>query len=74
MHKYWLYFQLTSIAVLVIINPVFVCFGISLFVATTFHIAGITNVLGHLNGEPRNAPELIFTHGPAWKHADHHKH
>jgi len=74
MHKYWLYFQLTSIAVLAIINPVFVCFGISLFVAITFHIAGITNVLGHLNGEPRNAPELIFTHGPAWKHADHHNH
>lgn len=72
MHKYWLYFQILVIIVVGLYNPLLVCFGISLFVVTTFHIAGITNVLGHLNGKPRNAPELMFTHGPAWKHADHH--
>jgi fatty-acid desaturase len=74
MHKNWLYFQLSTIGILFLINPVLVCFGVSLFVIVTFHIAGITNVLGHLNGKPRNAPELILTHGPAWRHADHHNH
>jgi fatty-acid desaturase len=74
MHKYWIYFQILGITILGFYNPLLVCFGISLLVVTTFHIAGITNVLGHLYGKPRNAPELLFTHGPAWRHADHHNH
>lgn len=72
MHKNWFYFQIATMMLLFAIDPLLVCFGVSLFVITSFHIAGITNVLGHLNGEPRNAIELIITHGPAWKHADHH--
>jgi stearoyl-CoA desaturase (delta-9 desaturase) len=72
MHKNWIYFQLSTILLLLLIDPVLVCFGVSLFVIVTFHVAGATNVLGHLYGNPRNAPELILTHGSAWKHAEHH--
>lgn len=73
MNQHWILLHLIIIGILAMINPIIVCFGVSLVVVTTFHLAGLGNVIGHLNGEPRNSLELILTHGSAWKHADHHQ-
>ena len=72
MHRHWIKLHLLLIAILFLIDPRIVLFGVSVAVVSTFHFSGLLNTLGHLHGEPRNAPELKYISSWFWKHQDHH--
>ena len=60
------------LTILACIDIRLVCFLISSIVVYTFHTSGAINVLGHLNGQSRNAPETMWMQFWGWKHHTHH--
>jgi stearoyl-CoA desaturase (delta-9 desaturase) len=74
LHHHQVKLHFLSTFILFLINPILVFFIISPSVVYTFHVNGLVNWRGHLNGVPRNIPEIAWLTPLSWRHGDHHNH
>jgi stearoyl-CoA desaturase (delta-9 desaturase) len=74
LHRNQVKIHFISVAILALIDPRLVLFGIAPSVVYTIHVNGLVNWLGHKNGVPRNIPELAWLTPLSWRHGDHHNH